>query len=75
MPTISRTIALETVYVVGSHDDFTEAIGDKLKALVQQHEGAELVVRHVSHAFAFHPDGQTHWSAFVTAELTTRDAG
>jgi hypothetical protein len=69
---LEKNINLEPIYVVGSHEDFVTAIGDKPTELMdRQPAGAALNVTNVSHAVASH-DGELHWSAFVTAEITTR---
>jgi hypothetical protein len=67
-------INLEPIYIVGTHEEFVGAIGDKLTELLDRSpDDATLNGTNVSHALAIDPSGQMHWSAFVTAEVMTRD--
>ena len=68
---VNRQIHLESVYVAGPHQEFVDAVGDKLREISSRyHEVDEFEVEDVSHAFAFAPDGQAHWSAFLRIVVT-----
>lgn len=59
---------LETVYVVGTHDEFVSALGDKIEELFDKTaDAASVAVRNVSHALAIDGDGRMHWSAIIDA--------
>jgi hypothetical protein len=70
VPATVRSHHVETVYVVGSHDDFTEAMGDKIAQLAEDNPESYFAnVKHISHSFAFAEDGKTHWSAILIIEM------
>lgn len=69
MPAINRFLHLEPVYVEGSHQEFIDAIGDKIKGVNERSGAAASLVTNISHAFAFAPDGALHWSGFLTIEV------
>jgi hypothetical protein len=63
----THSIHLEPVYVVGEHEEFIQALSDKLEAL-----GANgtLDLHEVSHSVTSH-EGHLHWSALITATVAT----
>jgi hypothetical protein len=66
-----RSINLEPVYVRGTHQEFVDAVGDKIGELIDRNpDGADFEVTGFSHTLAFSPSGEMHWSGFMTAELT-----
>ncbi|MCW2783368.1 MAG: hypothetical protein JWR35_3819 [Marmoricola sp.] len=73
---IQRSIHMEPVYVVGSHQEFVDTISDKLSARFAEHPGrTSLSVNQLSHSMAFGPDGTQHWSAFVIVQIDSERDG
>ncbi|HYI35643.1 MAG TPA: hypothetical protein VEX39_03510 [Thermoleophilaceae bacterium] len=79
---IAKSVHLKAVHVAGTHDEFETAVGDAIKeaGAADLPEGAEpdglvtLNVTGISHAHAIAPDGEHHWSAFVTVEISWWDS-
>jgi hypothetical protein len=71
---IHRRVDLEPIYVVGSHEEFVAAIGNKLTEVLDGADLTTLRVTNVSHTLAIDSSGQMHWSALISME-TTRERG
>lgn len=74
MARVHTHVHLEPVYVVGTHEEFIDALGKKLTDLVDDAPGgARFKVNQITHTLAFDADGRAHWSALFNAEITVRD--
>jgi hypothetical protein len=61
---------LEPVYVRGSHEEFMDAINEKLQGVMEPHAPVDsLEINNVSHALAIAPDGEMHWSALLSIDV------
>jgi hypothetical protein len=59
---------VQTVYAVGSHDDFTSALGTMLTEVLESApDGAMVHVKDVTQTTGLAAD-ETHWSAVICVE-------
>jgi hypothetical protein len=59
---------LITVHTTGTHEDFQNALGERIDELVSDNGATDLRVRAVGHAMASH-EGELHFSAVLAVDV------